>query len=166
MQLFLLKKMEKFCSVIMSSCHLFAVIIKPENITVHAVFVSKETGEILKEYARGEKVKCCIFPPHYESAWTVLTISFISFVVICAIAVLVFYTPRRWSYSQGTNYRSQSVDPETVEALPCFAFSSAHSRDCHTQETCAICLEDYKDGEIIKVLPCRHGKTLLICLIL
>ncbi len=166
MQLFQLKKMEKFCSVIMSSCHLFAVIIKPENITVHAVFVSKETGEILKEYARGEKVKCCIFPPHYESAWTVLTISFISFVVICAIAVLVFYTPRHWSYSQGTNYRSQSVDPETVKALPCFAFSSAHSRDCHTQETCAICLEDYKDGEIIKVLPCQHGKTLLICLIL
>lgn len=139
--------------------------INPENITVHSVFVSKATGEILKEYARGERDECCIFPSHYESSWTVLTISFISFIVICAIVVLVFYTPRRLSYSQGTYYHSQSVDIETVEALPCFTFSSARSGDCHTEETCAICLEDYKDGEILKVLPCRHGRTLVTWLI-
>jgi E3 ubiquitin-protein ligase RNF13 len=155
-----------FCAILISGCPLFAVMINPENVTVHAVFVSKATGEILKEYAREKKGECCIFPSHFESSWTVLTISFISFIVICAIVVLVFYTPRHLSYSQGTYYRSQSVDIETVKALPCFTFSSARSGDCHTEETCAMCLEDYKDGEILKVLPCQHGSTLVTWLIL
>lgn len=136
--------------------NLVYMLINPENITLHAVFVSKATGEILKQYANEKKGECCIFPSHYESTWTVLTISFISFVIICTIVVLVFYTPRRITYSQGPFYFTQRVDPETVEALPCFTFSSARSKDYQTQETCAICLEDYKDGEILKVLPCRH----------
>lgn len=158
--------MVKFELFWMSGFLLFAVMINPGNITVHAVFVSKATGEILNKYAQREKSECCIFSSHYESAWTVLTISMISFAVICAIVVLVFYTPRRLPYSQAMHLHSQRVDTETVEALPCFAFGSAHSRDCHTTETCAICLEDYTDGEILKVLPCRHGRTLATLFIL
>ena len=158
------------CSVsciIMSCCPLlFAVMIHPKNITVHASFVTQFAGEILKRYAEEAIVRCCLYPNHYESSWTVLTISFISFVVICAIAVFVYFAPRHWSSSQGTLYRSQRVDVEMVEALPRFTFSSALPRDCHTEDTCAICLEDYKDGEILKVLPCRHGRTFLTCLIL
>lgn len=160
MQLFPLKRMVKFELFWMSGCLLFAVMINPGNITVHAVFVSKATGEILNKYAQREKGECCIFSSHYESAWTVLTISLISFTVICAIVLLVFYTPRRLLFAQTMYLRSKSVDTETVEALPCFTFGSAHPRHCHTNETCAICLEDYKDGEILKVLPCRHGRTL------
>lgn len=26
-------------------------------------------------------------------------------------------------------------------------------------ETCAICLEDYVEGEKIRILPCNHGKS-------
>jgi len=133
------------------------MMIHPKNITVHASFVTQFAGEILKRYAEEAIVRCCLYPNHYESSWTVLTISFISFVVICAIAVFVYFAPRHWSSSQGTLYRSQRVDVEMVEALPRFTFSSAHPRDCHTEDTCAICLEDYKDGEILTVLPCRHG---------
>lgn len=137
----------------------FAVMVNRENISVHAVFISKTAGEILKVHARGEEGECCIFPLHNGTAWTVLAISFISFLVILAILIVAIFIPRQWLHSQGRNHLPKSVDSKMVEALPCFVFSSAHLGDLHAGETCAICLEDYKDGEILKVLPCHHGRN-------
>ena len=139
----------------------FAVMMKRENVSVHAVFVSKKAGEFLKAHTQGKEGECCIFPLNNGTAWTVLAISFISFLVILAILVIAIFMPRHWLTSRGRNNPPKSVDTKMVEALPSFTFSSAHSNDCHTGETCAICLEDYKDGEVLKVLPCRHGRTQL-----
>lgn len=47
-----------------------------------------------------------------------------------------------------------------VMALPEVVFEE-ESDMCQGLETCAICLEDYEEGETIRVLPCKHG-TLLI----
>ncbi|KAM5546790.1 receptor [Rosa sericea] len=132
------------------------MMINGENTTIHAVFVSKATGELLKEHARDEEGECCIFPFQTETAWTVLAISFISFIVILGILLIAIFAPRHWLYSQGRNQLPKSVDRKVVEALPCFTFSSARLGECHSEETCAICLENYKDGEILKVLPCQH----------
>ncbi|PRQ47396.1 putative transcription factor C2H2 family [Rosa chinensis] len=132
------------------------MMINGENTTIHAVFVSKATGELLKDHAYDEEGECCIFPFQTETAWTVLAISFISFIVILGILLIAIFAPRHWLYSQGRNQLPKSVDRKVVEALPCFTFSSARLGECHSEETCAICLENYKDGEILKVLPCQH----------
>nr|XP_011462255.1 PREDICTED: receptor homology region, transmembrane domain- and RING domain-containing protein 1 [Fragaria vesca subsp. vesca] len=135
---------------------LISMMINGENTTIHAVFVSKATGELLKEHAHDEEGECCIFPFAKETAWTVLAISFLSFIVILGILLIALFAPRHWLYSQGRNQLPKSVDTKVVEALPCFTFSSARLGECHSEETCAICLENYKDGEILKVLPCQH----------
>ena len=132
--------------------------INRENVSIHAVFTSKKAGEILKEHAEGKDGECCIFPYNSETAWTVLAISFISFLVILAILLVAIFTPRQWLTSRGRSNLPKNVDTKFVEALPCFTFSSANLTDCHAGETCAICLEDYIDGETLKVLPCRHGR--------
>ncbi|XP_050376136.1 receptor homology region, transmembrane domain- and RING domain-containing protein 1 [Argentina anserina] len=132
------------------------MMIDRENTTIHAVFVSKATGELLKEHAHDEEGECCLFPTKTETAWTVLAISFLSFMVILGILLIAIFAPRHWLFSQGRNQLPKSVDTKVVEALPCFTFNSARLGECHSDETCAICLENYKDGEILKVLPCQH----------
>ncbi|CAK7334221.1 unnamed protein product [Dovyalis caffra] len=142
--------------------NLIYMMVNPEGIKVHAVFVSKYAGEILKERARGKEGECCIYTSHSDAAWTVLAISLISVIVILGFLIIAFVTPRNWLYWRQMNARCKSVDSKMVEALPCFTFRNASSSQCHVGETCAICLEDYKDGEVLKVLPCHHGRNLLL----
>ncbi|GKV41445.1 hypothetical protein SLEP1_g48981 [Rubroshorea leprosula] len=132
------------------------MMVDPKEITVHAVFVSKAAGEFLKEYANGEEGECCIFPPYNGRAWTVLAIYFITVLAITVFLVITFLTPRNWLNWHGRDHFCRSVDSRMVERLPRFAFNSAHFSQNRIGETCAICLEDYKDGEVVKVLPCQH----------
>ncbi|XP_022741814.1 receptor homology region, transmembrane domain- and RING domain-containing protein 1 [Durio zibethinus] len=133
--------------------NLVYMMVNPKGIQVLAVFVSKSAGEFLKDHAKGEKGECCIYSPLNGKALTVFSICFLSLVVIAAFLVIAFIAPRCLS-----NWRRaslvKSVDTKMVEALPRLAFSSACLST--TGETCAICLEDYKDGEILKLLPCQH----------
>ncbi|KAK8716811.1 hypothetical protein V6N13_044108 [Hibiscus sabdariffa] len=135
------------------SSSLVYMMVNPKGINVLAVFISKSAGDFLKDHARGEKGECCIYPPLNGKAWTVFAICFLSLVVIAAFLVIAFIAPRSLSNWRRRNL-VKTVDTKLVEALPRVVFSS--DRSSTTAETCAICLEDYNDGELLKVLPCQH----------
>ncbi|KAK6258194.1 hypothetical protein SCA6_012668 [Theobroma cacao] len=135
--------------------NLIYMMMNPKGIEVQAVFVSKSAGEFLKDHAKGEMGECCIYAQQNGRAWTVFAICFLSLVVIAVFLVIAFIAPRSLSNWRGRN-SVRSVDTKMVEALPRVTFSSARLSQCCTGETCAICLEDYEDGEILKVLPCQH----------
>lgn len=120
-----------------------------KGIWMHAVFVSNAAGETLKKHARAEEGECCIALSVEETAWTVLVISVISLLVM--ISVLVSFVSTRYHRRTSHNF----VDGKVVGVLPCFTFSTAHQRG-YTGEACTICLEEYKAGENLKVLPCQH----------
>ncbi|CAN1122433.1 Receptor homology region, transmembrane domain-and RING domain-containing protein 1 [Linum perenne] len=136
--------------------NLVYMMVNQEDVKIHAVFVSKATGEILMEHASGEGAECCIYPSQNDTAWTVLAMSFLSLIVILIILVIALVTPRHWVHWRRFSFHNRSVDAKTVETLPCFTFHSAYMKQSHYGETCVICLEDYKDGEVVKVLPCKH----------
>ncbi|KAI4325788.1 hypothetical protein MLD38_031155 [Melastoma candidum] len=132
------------------------MMVDPEGITVPAVFVRNETGEVLKEHAKVGTKECCIYEPHQESGWTVLAISLISMAVIFSLVGASFFIPREWFCWRRRASSVKVVDVKYMEGLPSFSFNSNRSCDKYDRDVCTICLEDYKDGEIIKVLPCRH----------
>ncbi|PPD88715.1 hypothetical protein GOBAR_DD14359 [Gossypium barbadense] len=147
----------RFALIIRGNCSFEEKIRKAQSggIKILAVFVSKSAGEFLKDHAKGEKGECCIYLRPNSKALTIFVICFLSLLVIAAFLVIALMPPRILSNWRRRNL-VKSVDSKTVEALPCVAFGSARLSQCHTGETCAICLEDYKDGEILKILPCQH----------
>ncbi|KAI3465845.1 hypothetical protein Pfo_022508 [Paulownia fortunei] len=124
----------------------------PEGIWIYAVFVSNVAGEILRKHAQGVGGECCITSFIDETAWTVLAISFISVLAVISLLATIFFTFKHWRNHQETR---PIMDDKAVNILPCITFGSANLIS-HTGETCAICLEDYKHGENLKVLPCQH----------
>ncbi|KAK8669758.1 hypothetical protein V6N13_107182 [Hibiscus sabdariffa] len=135
--------------------NLVYMMVNPKGIDVLAVFVSKFAGEFLKDHAKGENEECCIYLGPNVNPLTVFAICLLSLVVLAVFLVTAFIPPRILSNWRRKNL-VKSVDNKIVDALPRVTFSSAHLSHCHAGETCAICLEDYKDGEILKFLPCQH----------
>lgn len=136
-----------------------------EEVKVHAVFTTNQVGKFLREHADGRRGECCIIKPYNGGMWTVLTIPILSISVVVAFLILAYLTPRGSIYWRGRQKPNlKTVDSQVVETLPSFVFGPASVSCCHGGETCAICLEDYVDGEVIKVLPCQHGGFLLMLL--
>ncbi|KAL4032189.1 hypothetical protein IC575_005257 [Cucumis melo] len=129
------------------------------GIRIHAVFVTKTSGETLKKYAGLANVEIWIIPSFENSAWSIMAISFISLLAMSAVLATCFFVRRhrirrgrpRSFYSQEFRGMSRRV----VKAMPSLIFTTALEDNC-TSITCAICLEDYSPGEKLRILPCRH----------
>ncbi|CAK9326123.1 unnamed protein product [Citrullus colocynthis] len=129
------------------------------GIRIHAVFVTKTSGETLKKYAGLANVEIWIVPSFENSAWSIMAISFISLLAMSAVLATCFFVRRhrirlgrpRSSHAQEFRGMSRRV----VKAMPSLIFTTALEDNC-TSVTCAICLEDYTAGEKLRILPCRH----------
>ncbi|KAG6496244.1 receptor homology region, transmembrane domain- and RING domain-containing protein 1-like [Zingiber officinale] len=135
---------------------LYSMVGDSDGIHIHAVFVSKMAGETLMKYARGEEGECCIGSSMDEAAGTILVISFVSLVFIIIVLAAFMLARNCRLLRQRAQNSPASMKREAVELLPCLTFRTAFLSSKQTAETCAICLEDYRDGESLRVLPCQH----------
>lgn len=136
-----------------------------DGIRIHAIFISKASGEVLKGYAGRPDIDLWIIPTFENSAWSIMAISFISLLAMSAVLATCFFVRRhriRRERPRPPNAREfHGMSKQLVKAMPSIIFTSALEDNC-TSRTCAICLEDYDVGEQIRILPCRHSKSTLI----
>ncbi|GER37814.1 protease-associated RING/U-box zinc finger family protein [Striga asiatica] len=129
------------------------------GIKIHAVFVSKEAGETLANYAGNADVELWVVPTFENSAWSIMAISFISLLAMSAVLATCFFVRRhriRRERPQAPRVREfHGMSSRLVKAMPSLIFTAVLEDNC-TSATCAICLEDYNMGERLRVLPCRH----------
>ncbi|KAI3466249.1 hypothetical protein Pfo_022912 [Paulownia fortunei] len=51
----------------------------------------------------------------------------------------------------------RGLPPDTIKELPVYEFYNAEITTSSSETSCAICLQDLKDGESVRLLPsCRH----------
>ncbi|ESW15632.1 hypothetical protein PHAVU_007G088600 [Phaseolus vulgaris] len=128
------------------------------GIRIHAVFVSKASGEILKKYAGWTNVEIWLIPTFENSAWSIMAISFISLLAMSAVLATCFFVRRhriRRERPRGSLREFHGMSSRLVKAMPSLIFTAVLEDNC-TSRTCAICLEDYCIGEKIRILPCCH----------
>ncbi|CAA3013266.1 receptor homology region, transmembrane domain-and RING domain-containing 2-like [Olea europaea subsp. europaea] len=129
------------------------------GIKIHAVFVSKASGETLTKYAGAAYMELWIMPSLENSAWSIMAISFISLLAMAAVLATCFFVRRhriRRERQQAPRVREfHGMSSRLVKAMPSLIFTAVLEDNC-TSQTCAICLEDYSVGEKLRILPCRH----------
>lgn len=76
-------------------------------------------------------------------------------IVVLSPAVMMLFIYLTWQLRQRQHKQNDMAPSQFVAKLPTYIFRREKVIDTDHMD-CAICLEDYSDGEQLRVLPCKH----------
>lgn len=120
------------------------------GITIAAVFVGETTGRMIINNYQFDQYILLIndFLPYNFNK---LILPFSIIVGLCFMIMIGFIIAR--CVREQRRLRRYRLPKSVLRKIPTIKFNSK----VHPYDTCAICLEDYIDGEKLRVLPCGHG---------
>lgn len=119
---------------------------------IKAVFVGKSTGLSLKsDYLFTVNPTATVtLTPYYTLPWHMYIIPFLIVISICFVLMLIFLVIKKFRRYQ--RRRRARLSPAKLKKLKIIIFCETDNYDM-----CAICLDDFEDGDKLRILPCNHG---------
>ncbi|XP_065841048.1 E3 ubiquitin-protein ligase RNF13-like [Oscarella lobularis] len=122
-------------------------------VLIPSTMVTKDTGDYLKEHAVGTQNASVIVQLTQEDfylSWDVYLVPFSVIVGLCIFLTVTFVIVKVVSHRR--HVRRWRFPRASLKKIPTRRYKEGTDRE----ESCAICLEDYKNGDKIRVLPCQH----------
>ncbi|XP_016383569.1 E3 ubiquitin-protein ligase RNF13-like [Sinocyclocheilus rhinocerous] len=121
-----------------------------KQIDIPSVFIGEEVANSLKEdyiYGKGGHV---ILMPDFSLPLEYYLIPFLIIVGICLILIVVFMITK--FVQDRHRARRSRLRKDQLKKLPIHKYKKGDSYD-----VCAICLDEYEEGDKLRVLPCSHA---------
>ncbi|XP_013416608.1 RING finger protein 150 [Lingula anatina] len=145
------------------------IVISHQVNDVVSIFIKKEDGEKLAALVdNNTRVTMNISvgtkedqsPNQGVNRTSVLFVS-ISFIVlmIISLAWLIFYYVQRFRYAHAKERLTRRLTNAAKKAIQKIPVRTLKSGDKETEteyEQCAVCIENYRPHEVVRILPCRH----------
>ncbi|XP_064195078.1 E3 ubiquitin-protein ligase RNF13 [Anguilla rostrata] len=121
-----------------------------KQIDIPSVFVGEDTASSLKEDYTYDKGGHVMLMPDFSLPLEYYLIPFLIIVGICLILIVVFMITK--CVQDRHRARRSRLRKDQLKKLPIHKYKKGDSYD-----VCAICLDEYEDGDKLRVLPCSHA---------
>lgn len=123
---------------------------KENDLNIYAVIVSEENGIQLKRFTYIDKYELKLYPETYQNLLNYL-VPFVVIICICVGGLSCFALVR--FCRDWCKKKKSRLSRRHLKLLKTIKFKKNES----PYETCAICIEDYADGDKLRLLPCSHA---------
>ncbi|XP_016886776.1 E3 ubiquitin-protein ligase RNF13 isoform X1 [Cynoglossus semilaevis] len=121
-----------------------------KQIDIPSVFVGEDTSNSLKEEYAYDKGGHVVLMPDFSLPLEYYLIPFLIIAGICLILIVVFMITK--FFQDRHRARRSRLRKDQLKKLPIHKFKKGDNYD-----VCAICLDEYEDGDKLRVLPCSHA---------
>uniref|UniRef100_A0A8C9V474 E3 ubiquitin-protein ligase RNF13 n=1 Tax=Scleropages formosus TaxID=113540 RepID=A0A8C9V474_SCLFO len=121
-----------------------------KQIDIPSVFVGEETANSLREEYTYDKGGHVVLLPDFSLPLEYYLIPFLIIVGICLILIVVFMITK--CVQDRHRARRSRLRKDQLKKLPVHKYKKGDVYD-----VCAICLDEYEEGDKLRVLPCSHA---------
>ncbi|XP_070538470.1 E3 ubiquitin-protein ligase RNF13-like [Ptychodera flava] len=121
-----------------------------KQVEIPSVFVGENTGLELRERYTYQKGFTVTLTPDFTIPLNYYLLPFAIIVGICFVLMVIFMIAK--FIRDRRRLRRSRLSREHLKKLPTQKFKKGDVYD-----VCAICLDEYEDGEKLRILPCSHA---------
>ncbi|XP_049598082.1 E3 ubiquitin-protein ligase RNF167 [Syngnathus scovelli] len=121
-----------------------------EEIDIPSVFTSYYASQVLKNFIIPEQGAYVILKPEFAFPLSYYLIPFTGVIVMIILVMLIILVIRCAQHRK--RLRKNRLSKEQLKRIPTHKFTKGDDYD-----VCAICLDEYEEGDKLRVLPCSHA---------